>query len=56
MEEGHVIRDTFDNPFFSVVVPCYNSEKYIEEAINSIRNQSFTDWEIVIVDDKSTDN
>lgn len=40
----------------SVVVPLYNSEKYIEEAIDSILNQSFKNLEIIIVDDGSTDN
>ncbi|WP_158116963.1 glycosyltransferase family 2 protein [Vibrio cincinnatiensis] len=41
---------------FSVVVPTYNGEKYIEETLNSIFNQSFEDYEVIIVDDCSTDN
>ena len=40
----------------SVIVPCYNCENYIEEAINSILNQTFSDFEILVVDDLSTDN
>lgn len=40
----------------SVVVPCYNCEKYIEETINSILNQTFSNFEILAVDDLSTDN
>ena len=40
----------------SIVLPTYNGEKYIRESINSIIKQTFTDWELLIVDDCSTDN
>ena len=42
--------------FFSIIVCCYNSEKYLEETIDSIINQSHPSWEIIIVNDGSTDN
>jgi glycosyltransferase involved in cell wall biosynthesis len=42
--------------FFKVIIPNYNSEEYIEDCINSILNQTFRDFDIVIVDDMSTDN
>ncbi|PQV48203.1 glycosyltransferase involved in cell wall biosynthesis [Jejuia pallidilutea] len=42
-------------PFFSVVIPLYNKEKYILSTIASVTNQSFKDFEIIIVDDGSTD-
>lgn len=40
----------------SVLMPAYNSEKYIEEAINSVLHQTFSDFEFLIIDDGSTDN
>lgn len=42
-------------PFFSVIMPCFNSQAYIEESVRSILNQSEQDFEIIIVDDGSTD-
>lgn len=40
----------------SVIVPVYNSEKYLEQCLGSIRNQSYTNLEIIVIDDGSTDN
>ena len=40
----------------SIVLPTYNGEKFIQESIDSILNQSYTNWELIIVDDCSTDN
>ena len=39
----------------SIIIPVYNGEKFIARAINSILSQSYKDWELVIVDDHSTD-
>lgn len=49
-------RDYMDqNPIISVVVPFYNSGKYIEQTINSVLNQTFPYYKILIVDDGSKD-
>lgn len=43
-------------PSMSIVIPVYNGEKYIKETISSIQNQTFDNYEIIIVDDGSIDN
>ena len=40
----------------SVVLPTYNGAKYIEQSIKSILNQTYSDWELIVVDDCSSDN
>lgn len=45
-----------DNPLVSVLITTYNSEKYIKDALESILNQTYSNLEIVIIDDASIDN
>lgn len=45
-----------DTPLISIVMPAFNVEKMIGKTIESILNQSYTNWELVIVNDGSTDN
>lgn len=49
VEAGHIPRVT-------ILMPSYNGEKYIYETIKSLEDQSFCDWELLIVNDPSTDN
>ncbi|NHN27568.1 glycosyltransferase family 2 protein [Flavobacterium jejuense] len=43
-------------PLFSVIIPVYNKVNYIEETLKSVLEQRFTDYEIIIIDDGSTDS
>ncbi|MEQ8520313.1 MAG: glycosyltransferase family 2 protein [Cytophagales bacterium] len=45
-----------NNPKLSVILPAYNAENYVEEAISSILGQTFEDFELLIADDASKDN
>ncbi len=44
------------NPLFSVVLTTYNRSQFLARAISSVLQQTFTDFELIIVDDHSTDN
>ena len=43
-------------PIVSVIVPCFNVEKYLYKCVNRLLEQSFQDIEILLIDDGSTDN
>lgn len=42
-------------PFFSIVIPLYNKETFVENTLRSVLSQSFSDYEVLIIDDCSTD-
>lgn len=44
------------NPKVSIIMPLYNNKDYVERAIRSVIDQTYDDWELIIINDKSTDN
>ena len=50
------MKSMIHEPRVTVLTPVYNGEKFIEECIQSVINQSYQNWEYVIIDNKSTDN
>lgn len=43
-------------PRLSIIIPAYNMEKYLPDAVKSVREQTFSDWELILVDDGSSDS
>ena len=43
-------------PFFSLIIPCYNVSKFIDKGIKSLDSQTFKNFEVIFIDDCSTDN
>lgn len=45
-----------ENIYFSIIIPAYNAEEYLYECIDSLKNQTYKNFEVVVVDDGSKDN
>lgn len=53
--QGLGVAEAGEVPLVTVVMPCYNGERYVAEAIRSVQAQTFTDWELRVVDNNSSD-
>jgi glycosyltransferase involved in cell wall biosynthesis len=51
-----MLNEVNRSPVISIGIPFYNAEKYLKFAIQSVMNQSYKNWELILVDDGSSDN
>jgi len=56
MNDGNLSEESDQRPRVSIVIPNYNYEKFLNERFRSILNQNYNDYEIIFLDDASTDN
>ena len=49
-------KDTYAKPLITVIIPVYNGEQFISEAINNVLEQNYPALEIIVINDGSTDN
>ena len=50
-----IISENYKAPMITVIMPAYNAERFIEEAIRSVMGQTVADWELLVIDDGSQD-
>jgi glycosyltransferase involved in cell wall biosynthesis len=48
--------NNINTPMVSIIMNCFNGEKYLKEAIESVLKQTYTNWELIFWDNQSTDN
>lgn len=53
---NNMMQKKLEIPYVSIIMSTFNSEQYLQDAVNSVRDQSFPDWELLITDDASDDD
>jgi len=57
MSLGHCPGSALNNaPLISVIVPCYNAAPFVEETIRSVIDQTYQNWELILIDDGKRDS
>ena len=56
MKFHKLLKMKIQNNFIDIILPNFNKAEYLQEAIDSVVNQTFQDWKLYIIDDCSTDN
>jgi glycosyltransferase involved in cell wall biosynthesis len=56
VKNGSLIKQKFMTPLVSVIIPTYNHANFLELALQSVIDQTYHNWEIIVVDNHSTDN
>ena len=51
-----MVSRKMENPLISILMNCYNGEKFLFDSINSVISQTYENWELVFWDNRSTDN
>ena len=55
-EDGKMFKPNDKDSLISIVIPIYNAEKYLEECLNSIKSQTYKNFEVIMVNDGSKDD
>lgn len=50
------MKEAINKPLVSIITPCHNGERYLKECIETVKSQTYQNWEMLIVDDGSTDS
>lgn len=56
MKKAQTVKELYEKPLVSVIIPCYNHDKFVQESIQSVINQTYKNIELIVIDDGSKDS